>query len=141
MSGPQSLGPGREFDAVETDLQRAWAGSDLGRGHGEWSAVRRYALDAYGHARSGGAGVRRAAGVIGSAGSAVDPVELDRARAGLSSVDATPGAGTIAYDHPGYADATTGATGRGTGAGGSGGLGERPEVDANTAHRRDPELH
>jgi len=77
---------GRDFDAVEPDLRRVWE-RDLRARHGEWDAVRHDVHDAYGHARSLGYGVRRDASVVGTAGSAVDPVELERARAGLPSVD------------------------------------------------------
>jgi hypothetical protein len=41
--------------------------------------------DAFGHARAEGVGARRDTRVIGSAGSAVDPVELERARRGEPS--------------------------------------------------------
>jgi hypothetical protein len=80
----------------------------------------------------------------------VDPVELERARAGLPSVDTSAAAGAIAYDHSGYADVNnpnvTAADGARTNVGigdrgPSGGLGEHGELDANTAHRRDTELH
>ena len=140
---------GRDFDAIESELQRAWSG-DLATSGGEWAHARRYVRDAYGHSRSAGAGVRRDLGVIGAAGSAVDPVELDRARAGLPSVDEGLARGAISYDHSGYADVNNanvaaadaartnlGPTDRGP----SGGLGERGEVDASTAHKRDAELH
>ncbi len=136
---------GRDFLAVEPELQRAWSG-ELAAGHGDWALARRYARDAYGHARSIGAGVRRDLSVIGPAGSAVDPVELDRARAGLPSVDTS--AGAIVYDHAGYADvnnpnvanpATTNVGPADRGA--SGGLGEHQERDANVAHRPDAEFH
>ena len=113
---------GREFTAVEPELRRAWDG-ELRTRHGEWDAVRPYVRDAYGHARSEGAGVRRDLGVAGSAGSAVDPDELARARRGEPSTDHVASGGIVV----------------GEAAGESGGLGERPEVDANTAHRRDPE--
>jgi hypothetical protein len=140
---------GRDFDVIEPELQRAWGG-DLTTHHGDWTFARRFARDAYGHARSAGAGVRRDRSVIGPAGSAVDPVELDRARAGLPSVEAGMTGGAIVYDHSGYADvnnpnvspaaATTTNVGP-TDRGASGGLGEGGELDANTAHRRDTELH
>ena len=135
---------GRDFDAIEPDLRRAWSG-DLVTRHGDWTLARRHARDAYGHARSAGAGVRRDAHVIGSAGSAVDPVELERARAWLSSVDDGERVG-IAYDHAGYADvnnanAAAAVPNTGTDRAPSGGLGERPETDANSAHLRDPEHH
>jgi hypothetical protein len=137
---------GRDFAAVEPELRRAWD-ADLRTQHrAEWDAVRPYVRDAYGHARSEGAGVRRNAGVIGSAGTAVDPVELDRARGGRPSVD---------RESPGFVatrDRTTpateplldpGTTERGAQRSAADGpaLGELPETDANTAHRRDPEYH
>jgi uncharacterized protein (TIGR02271 family) len=37
---------GRQFDEVESDLERGWSSSDA-RNHGEWSDVRGYARDAY----------------------------------------------------------------------------------------------
>ena len=37
---------GRTFDEVETDLQKGW-GNDLRARHGDWSAVRPYAQEAY----------------------------------------------------------------------------------------------
>jgi hypothetical protein len=66
----------REFDEVEPDLRRAWKG-DLAS-HGQWETMQPYARDAYGHARSTGAGAaaHRDTTVIGTAGSAVDPDEL-----------------------------------------------------------------
>jgi hypothetical protein len=81
---------GRYFTDVEPELRQRW--SDDFRAHGgEWEAVRRYVEDAYSHSRSLGLGSRRDPTVIGSAGSAVDPDELERARAGLPSVgDPTP---------------------------------------------------
>jgi hypothetical protein len=87
---------GRDFDAAEPDLRRTWE-TDFRARHGEWDTVRRHVHDAYGHARSLGYGVRRVANVIGTAGSAVDPVELERARAGRPSVD-TPVAGEAMGD-------------------------------------------
>ena len=137
---------GRDFDTIETELRRAWSG-DLVTRHGDWTQARRYARDAYGRARSAGAGVRRDERVIGSGGSAVDPVELDRARAGLPSVDEGASRATISYDHSGYADVNNEnaavAARSGTDRSGSGGLGERPEVDAQTGHRgpSDTEYH
>ena len=80
---------GRYFADVEPELRERWSSDFRGRG-GEWEAVRRDVEDAYSHARSLGLGTRRDPTVIGSAGSAVDPGELERARAGLPSVgDAT----------------------------------------------------
>jgi hypothetical protein len=119
---------GREFSAVEPELRRAWE-SDLRARHGEWDAVRPYVRDAYGHARSEGAGVRRDLAVAGSAGSAVDPDELARVRRGEPSTDHQTSGGIVVRQD----DVA------GTDEAGTGGLGERPETDANTAHRRDPE--
>ena len=131
---------GRDFSAVEPELRRAWDGDLRTQHRAEWEAVRPYARDAYGHARSEGAGARRDLGVIGSAGSAVDPLELDRARAGQPSTDAqSPGYIATRDQATGPSDPRpdVGSTGRAPGTG----LGERGETDANTAHRRDPELH
>ena len=75
---------GRYFGDVEPELRREWSDEFRARA-GEWDAVRRYVEDAYSHARSQGLGERRDRSVVGSAGSAVDPVELERARAGLPS--------------------------------------------------------
>ena len=47
---------------------------------GEWETVRPDVETSYGYARSRGLGVRRDDTVVGSAGSAVDPVELDESR-------------------------------------------------------------
>jgi hypothetical protein len=80
---PELAGLG--FAEAEPALRAAWNDELRGRA-GEWDAVRRHVLDAYGHARAEGAGARRNPTVIGSGGSAVDPVELDRAQHGLSSV-------------------------------------------------------
>lgn len=125
---------GREFSAIEPELRRGWEG-DLRARHGEWDHVRPYVRDAYGHARSEGAGARRDAGVLGSAGSAVDPDELARARSGLPSTDhASTGRVLVRDDDTGATDAVPGPSGTVRG------LGERPETDANTAHRRDPEF-
>ena len=76
---------GQTFEEAEPALREAWT-DELRARAGSWDGVRRYAHDAYGHARSDGAGERRDRSVIGSAGSAVDPLELDRARHGLPSV-------------------------------------------------------
>jgi hypothetical protein len=80
---------GRDFHDAEPDLRRAWE-RDLAARYGSWESARTFVCDAYGHARSEGYGVRRDSAVIGSAGSAVDPVELERARAGLPSRPDTP---------------------------------------------------
>lgn len=76
---------GQTFDEAEPALREAWT-DELRARAGDWSGVRRYVHDAFGHARAEGLGERRDRSVIGSAGSAVDPVELDRARHGLPSV-------------------------------------------------------
>jgi len=86
---------GRDFNEVEPDLASRWH-DDLQRSVGSWSAVRSHARDAFGHARAEGAGVRREQRVIGSAGSAVDPVELREARA----ADPALGGGRVSYSDP-----------------------------------------
>ncbi len=131
---------GRDFSVVEPELRRVWDGDLRTQHRFEWEAVRPYARDAYGHARSEGAGARRDLGVIGSAGSAVDPLELERARAGQSSIDAQSSGFIATRDQatgPSDPRPDPGSTGRAPGTG----LGEHGETDANTAHRRDPELH
>lgn len=77
---------GQTFEEAEPALREAWS-AELRARAGDWTAVRAYVHDAYGHARAEGAGERRDRSMIGSGGSAVDPVELDRARHGLASVD------------------------------------------------------
>jgi len=76
----------RHFAEVEPELRERWS-QDLRTQAGEWDAIRRYVEEGYSYARSRGVGERRDERVIGTAGSAVDPVELDRARAGLPSTD------------------------------------------------------
>ncbi|GJG87389.1 hypothetical protein tb265_25700 [Gemmatimonadetes bacterium T265] len=76
---------GQTFEEAEPALHEAWT-DELRARAGDWASVRAYVHDAYGHSRADGAGERRDRSVIGSAGSAVDPVELDRARHGLPSV-------------------------------------------------------
>ena len=78
---------GRYFGDAEPELRRRWP-DELRTRAGEWDAVWRYVEDGYSHARSQGLGERRDRTIVGSAGSAVDPVELERARAGLPSVEA-----------------------------------------------------
>ena len=110
----------RSFDEVEPELRAAW--SDELRTHaGAWETVRPYVRDAFGHARAEGVGARRNTAVVGSAGSAVDPVELERARRGEPS-DGRP----IVHQPLDATDARS-----------------RDEVEqpANAAHRRDRELH
>jgi hypothetical protein len=72
------------FADIEPELRRRWP-NELRSRVGEWDAVRSYVEEGYSHARSRGAGERRDHTIIGSAGSAVDPVERDRSRAGLPS--------------------------------------------------------
>jgi hypothetical protein len=80
---------GLEFTEIEGELQQVWD-ADFRARNGEWSTVRRFARDAYGHARAAGFGVRRDISTIGTAGSAVDPVELAQARAEVErSVDSS----------------------------------------------------
>lgn len=94
---------GRAFPDVEPELQRRWR-DELVTAAGDWEAVRTYVHDAYGHARSEGLGVRRDANVIGSAGSAVDPVELREERAASRSLG-----GTGTHDRASFADPVPGA--------------------------------
>jgi hypothetical protein len=99
---------GMTFDEAEPALRAAW-NDELRARAGTWEQARRHVLDAYGHARSEGAGERRDLGVIGSAGSAVDPVELDRAQHGLPSVPdgtTTPSTATPSTAMPGTASST-----------------------------------
>ncbi|MGZ8414481.1 MAG: hypothetical protein ACXW05_17270 [Gemmatirosa sp.] len=125
---------GREISHDEPELRRAWEGHAHGREGLAWDAVRSHARDAYGHARSEGAGMQRDYSVIGSAGSAVDPEELARAQHGQPSTDYAA-SGTIAVRDD--------ETGAGEARNAPPGLGERPEIDAGTAHRRnaDAEFH
>jgi hypothetical protein len=76
---------GSHFGDVEPRLRERWP-NELREQAGDWDSVRRYVEDAYGAARSRGVGERRDPTIVGSAGSAVDPVERDRAQAGLPSV-------------------------------------------------------
>ena len=75
---------GARFTHIEPELGQRWPNEFRGR-VGEWDAVRSYVENGFGHAQSRGAGQRRDLGIVGSAGSAVDPVELERSRAGLPS--------------------------------------------------------
>lgn len=127
---------GREFSAIEPDLRRTWEGHVPGRDALAWDAVRSHARDAYGHARSEGAGIRRDYSVIGSAGSAVDPDELARAQHGQPSTDYAA-AGTIAVRDDVTGAPTTGRDARDV----RPALGERAEIDANTARHQDVEHH
>jgi hypothetical protein len=120
---------GREFSVIEPELRRTWDGHLRGHDGLAWDAVRPYVRDAYGHARSEGAGAHRDLSVIGSAGSAVDPDELARAQHGQPSTDyAAPGAIAVRDDDLAGTDDTGAARP---------GLGERPEIDANTARHQD----
>jgi len=80
---------GRYFADVEPELRARWSGDFQARA-GEWKLVRRDVENAFSHARSRGLGARRDSSVVGSAGSAVDPGELQRARAGEPSVPDRP---------------------------------------------------
>lgn len=108
----------RSFDEVEPELRAAWSDELRGRA-GAWETVQPFVRDAFGHARAEGMGARRDTRVIGSAGSAVDPVELERARRGEPS-DGRP----IETDADDAARPSHGV-----------------ELPANEARRRDPELH
>ena len=79
---------GCHFGEVEPELRRQWS-DDFRARAGAWEGVCHHVEDAFSHARSEGLGERRDRRVIGSAGSAVDPVELERARAGLPTTDAS----------------------------------------------------
>lgn len=70
---------GRDFSDAEPELRRHWPDAMHGR-TGNWEGVRRYVEHAYSHARAAGLAERRDPTVIGSAGSAVDPVERERYR-------------------------------------------------------------
>jgi hypothetical protein len=72
------------FADIEPELRRRWP-NELRSRAGEWDAVRPYVEEGYSHARRRGVGERRDHTIVGSAGSAVDPVERDRSRAGLPS--------------------------------------------------------
>ena len=69
---------GRHFGEVEPELRRRWPDDLRGR-VGEWDAISRFVEEGYSHARSQGVGEHRDLGVIGTGGSAVNPVERDRA--------------------------------------------------------------
>ena len=125
---------GREFSTVESDLRRAWDEHLRGRQGPAWESVRPYVRDAYGHARSEGAGIRRDTSVFGSAGSAVDPDELARARAGRPSTDyAAPGTMSWRDDETAVGEASDAHGARDS----RPPLGELPETDANSANRPD----
>ena len=74
------------FADVEPELRERWS-EDLRAKAGDWDLVRPHVEEGYSYARSRGVGDRRDSRVVGTAGSAVDPVELDRARAGLPSTN------------------------------------------------------
>jgi hypothetical protein len=83
----------RDFDAVETDLQRGWS-NDVSTKHGDWSSVKGYARDAYqrGRMSSSGTGASMGATAAGTAGYAAgrtaDKMDNagDRMQAGASNV-------------------------------------------------------
>lgn len=91
---------GRAFDEVEPELRSGW-NDELRRHAGPWEQVRRFVADAFGHARSEGLGARRVSGVVGSAGSAVDPEELARAQRGEPSVPELAATTMVAEGTPG----------------------------------------
>lgn len=146
---------GRPFAEVEPELRHAWT-DELSSRAGPWDAVRAHVRDAYGHARAEGAGERRRTeSVVGSAGSAVDPVELARTDRGDTS-DGRPIVGPDVVDertsdmarhdaslhHGSLHDASRhDAPLHDTPRGRMPGSGTAGEVGANTAHKRDPELH
>jgi len=88
IAAQQPAYAGRYFADVEPELRERWTDDFRGRAGG-WDAVRREVEDAYSHARGSGLGAQRDRSVIGSAGSAVDPTELARARAAQPSVPET----------------------------------------------------
>ena len=123
---------GRDFIAAEPDLRMLWE-RDF-RAHGEWEPVRRYVCDAYGHSRSANYGLRRDASVIGTGGSAVDPLELSRARAGLASKPDTPEGDDPLFPTD-LADTAPGADGPFAGC-----LGEGAEVPASRIYPDDADV-
>ena len=76
----------RDFAAVEPELRRRWP-EQFRTTTGDWDVARPYVEASYVHSRHQWLAARRDASVVGSAGSAVNPDELARARAGLPSVD------------------------------------------------------
>lgn len=123
---------GRDFVAAEADLRALWE-RELRAMHGEWDGVRQHVCDAYGHSRAENLGIRRQEGVIGTGGSAVDPLELARARAGLASRPDSPEG-----DEPLFpTDLTATAPGAGDAVGG-GSLGEGAELPADRIYHQGP---
>jgi hypothetical protein len=118
---------GRDFHEAEDELRQIWE-RDFAARYGSWATARHFVCDGYGHARSEGFGVRRDLSVIGSGGSAVDPVELDRARHGLASRADTPEG-----DEPLFPADQTATTVHGGAVAGNH-LGEGDEVSAIQAH-------
>jgi hypothetical protein len=118
---------GRDFLSAEPDLRRIWE-RDFASQYGSWESARRYVSDGYGHARAEGLGFRRDYSVIGTGGSAVDPVELARARAGLASRADTP-----ERDEPLYPTELTATTETAVPASREPRLAEGAEVPANQA--------
>jgi len=75
----------RDFDAVESDLQRGWT-DDLSAKHGDWQSVRPYVRDSYTRGRSsvgaGGATGTDAGTAAYGAGSAAGGIDSTTDRAG-----------------------------------------------------------
>lgn len=76
----------RDFAAAEPELRRRWP-EQFRAAAGEWDVSRPYVEAGYVHSREQWRAARRDPTVVGSGGSAVNPDELARARAGLPSVD------------------------------------------------------
>jgi hypothetical protein len=66
---------GRDFDAVESDLQRGWT-DEVRRQHGEWETARPFARDGFTRSRAAAAG-SSAAGVARDAGHKIADVADD----------------------------------------------------------------
>ena len=79
---------GRDFEAVEADLQRGWT-DDVRSKHGDWSSVRGYARDAYLRGRSsagmGGAGATAAGTAAYGAGRTADRLDDTGDRLGAAA--------------------------------------------------------
>ena len=83
----------RDFDAVERDLQQGWT-DDLRSRHGEWSAARPFARDAYTRSRAAAAGSSAVNAVKGAghkAANAIDDMKdrVDNNPASRPGVDPT----------------------------------------------------
>ena len=63
----------RDFDAVESDLQRGWT-DDLRAKHGEWTTARPFARDAFTRSRAAAAGATAASTVSNAGHKAADAV-------------------------------------------------------------------